>query len=108
MTRRLRSSATTMSFGHRAEIGSGHGVHDVRGRRRGSELRHDQYGRGFEHKEADAIRGHDLAGNGNRIRNLRPGALSIISTPAPWRRATAATRLSPSPLPGVPRLRSSR
>ena len=52
--------------------------------------------------------GHDIAGDGNRSRHLRPGLLSTISMRAPWRRATAATRLSPSPLPGVWRLRSSR
>jgi len=51
---------------------------------------------------------HDIAGDGNRSRHLRPGLLSTISMRAPWRRATAATRLSPSPLPGVWRLRSSR
>src|SRR5262249_12131211 len=56
----------------------------------------------------DAIRSHELAGDGNRSRNLRPGALSTISILASWSRATAATRLRPSPLPGVRRLRSSR
>ena len=51
---------------------------------------------------------HGIAGDGNRSRHLRPGLLSTMSMRAPWRRATAATRLSPSPLPGVWRLRSSR
>src|SRR5262245_26674044 len=45
---------------------------------------------------------------GNHRRTSRPGALSSISMRAPCRRATAATRASPSPLPGLPRLRSSR
>ena len=44
----------------------------------------------------------------NHSWKLRPGALSIISICAPCRWATAATRLRPSPLPGVRRLRSSR
>jgi hypothetical protein len=47
-------------------------------------------------------------GPGNRSWILRPGALSTISIRAPWRWATAATRLRPSPLPGVRRLCSSR
>lgn len=48
------------------------------------------------------------AGDGNHRRNSRPGALSSISIRAPWRLATAATRLRPRPLPGVWRLLSSR
>jgi hypothetical protein len=48
------------------------------------------------------------AGNGNTSFSLRPGALSAISIRALWRRATAATRLRPSPFPHVRRLRSNR
>jgi hypothetical protein len=48
------------------------------------------------------------AGAGNHNRTVRPGALSSVSICAPCRRATAATRLSPRPLPGICRLRSSR
>jgi hypothetical protein len=52
-----------------------------------------QYGWSFRHTQAEAIRGHDIGGNRNRSRHLRPGLLSVISISAPWRRATAATRL---------------
>ena len=45
---------------------------------------------------------------GNSSRTRSPGRLSPSTTAPPCRRATARTRLSPSPLPGVLRLGSRR
>jgi ABC transporter substrate binding protein len=102
----LRDSALRMGAGEK--FARGHGVQGVRGRGTGNPnydaINMDEvFG-----TPGRTLRGHDIAGDVNRSRNLRPGALSTNSIPAPWRRATAATRLRPSPLPGVRRLRSSR
>lgn len=50
--------------------------------------------------------GRQAAANVTAIAN--PGAPSSAETRAPWRSHTAATRLRPSPLPGVVRLASQR
>src|SRR5215471_7694683 len=61
---------------------------------------------GYESSGAGALR---AGAGGTRTRVARrPGWLSSSSSAPPCSLATAATRLSPSPTPGVPRLASPR
>ena len=51
---------------------------------------------------------HGRDGGDVTVEVSQDNGTAAISMRAPWRRATAATRLRPRPLPGVRRLRSSR
>src|SRR6516164_10808526 len=85
-------------------------------RRRGSENQQNLTRRHFGAAAIQAALAADrpyvvspmLSMNGKRNSTLRPGALSINLMLAPCKRATAATRLRPKPLPGILRLRSRR
>ena len=64
-------------------------------------------GRGIANRRRNHAEG-GAAKAGNSSRTFKPGWLSASATVPWWRRATARTRLRPSPLPGVLRLPSRR
>jgi hypothetical protein len=54
------------------------------------------------------VSGRGLLATGNASLTRNPGRIATKLNSAPWSSATALTRLSPRPFPGVVRLRSPR